>query len=133
MVVHAELLTNGGFESEANIGSGIRGDSGCSALSGSQIPGWTIASSHAGTVHNTDLYPTISGICGINMDGEGQGGGNAILHQDFASSRGDVAGGPGVDRRTYGLTQVRTPVRNPAMLNGAGRALARRPPSCGRT
>jgi hypothetical protein len=84
----AELLTNGGFESEPNFGSGISGDSGYSALTGSQIPGWTIASGHAATVHNTAIYPFISGNYSINMDGEGFMGHNADLYQDFATGLG---------------------------------------------
>ncbi len=80
-----ELLTNGGFEDEPNFGMGISGDAGYSALTGSQIPGWTIVANHAATVHNTALYPTISGNYSINMDGEGFMSHNADLYQDFAS------------------------------------------------
>lgn len=84
----ANLLTNGNFESMPNFGSGVSGDSGYSALTGSQIPGWTIASGRAATVHNTVLYPTISGAYSINMDGEGFGGNNADLSQSFTSILG---------------------------------------------
>lgn len=84
----ANLLTNGGFESQPNFGSGVSGDAGYSALTGSQIPGWTIAAGHAATVHNTVLYPFISGSYSINMDGEGFGGGNANLYQDVATTLG---------------------------------------------
>ena len=81
----AELLTNGGFEDEPNFGMGVSGDPGYSALTGNQIPGWTIVADHAATVHNTVLYPTISGGYSINTDGEGFMGHNADLYQDFAS------------------------------------------------
>lgn len=84
----AEVLVNGGFESEPNFGMGVSGDGGYSALTGSQIPGWTIESGHAATVHNTAFYPFISGNFSINMDGEGFNGQNANLYQDFASSLG---------------------------------------------
>ncbi len=86
----AEVLVNGGFESQPNFGAGVGGDAGFSALTGSQIPGWTIATGHAATVHNTVLYPTIAGGYSVNMDGEGFGGRNASLYQDFASAIGNV-------------------------------------------
>ena len=79
---------NGGFENEPNFGNGVSGDGGYSALTGSQIPGWTIEPGHAATVHNTAFYPFISGNFSINMDGEGFNGQNANLYQDFASSLG---------------------------------------------
>lgn len=79
----ANLLVNGDFETMPNFGMGVSGDSGYSALTGSQIPGWTIESGHAATVHNTNLYPTISGTYSVNMDGEGFNGVNADLYQDF--------------------------------------------------
>ena len=85
---HANSLVNGGFESQPNFGAGISGDSGYSALTGAQIPGWTIEAGHAATVHNTVIYPFISGSYSINMDGEGYLGRNANLYQDFASSSG---------------------------------------------
>ncbi|MBI1331401.1 MAG: DUF642 domain-containing protein [Armatimonadetes bacterium] len=86
----AELLTNGDFESMPNWGMGVLGDSGYTALTGSQIPGWTIEAGHAATVHNTNLYPTISGTYSINMDGEGYNGVNANLYQDFMVGNGDA-------------------------------------------
>jgi hypothetical protein len=79
----ANLLVNGDFESMPNFGSGVSNDSGFSALTGAQIPGWTIEAGHAATVHNTNLYPTISGTYSVNMDGEGFNGVNANLFQDF--------------------------------------------------
>ncbi|MFT3685169.1 MAG: DUF642 domain-containing protein [Phycisphaerales bacterium] len=85
----ADLLVNGNFENMPNFGAGISGDAGYSALTGNQIPGWTIEASHAATVHNTVLYPTISGGYSINMDGEGHFGNNANLYQDFASTLGN--------------------------------------------
>lgn len=84
----AELLVNGGFESQPNFGNGVSGDPGYSALTGSQIPGWTIEPGHAITVHNTVMYPTISGNYSLNMDGEGWGGVNGNIYQDFASVDG---------------------------------------------
>lgn len=83
-----EVLVNGGFESEPNFGMGVSGDGGYSALTGSQIPGWTIEPGHAATVHNTAFYPFISGNFSINMDGEGFNGQNANLYQDFATNLG---------------------------------------------
>lgn len=83
--VQADILTNGDFESQPSWGAGISGDAGYSLLSGLQIPGWTIARGHGVTVHNTVLYPTISGAYSINIDGEGYGGVNADLWQDFRS------------------------------------------------
>ena len=88
LVASANLLTNGDFESQPNWGLGLSGDAGFSALTGTQIPGWTIEANHAATVHNTVLYPTISGAYSINMDGEGFFGNNANLYQDFATTSG---------------------------------------------
>lgn len=82
-VSQANLLVNGDFENMPNFGSGVSNDAGYSALTGTQIPGWTIETGHAATVHNTVLYPTISGGFSINMDGEGFNGVNADLFQDF--------------------------------------------------
>jgi hypothetical protein len=90
----ANLLTNGGFEDEPNWGAsngtgcGSSGDTGCSALSGSQLPGWTIESGHLVTVHVAGVYPTISGTYSVNTDGEGFGGVNSDFFQDFASATG---------------------------------------------
>lgn len=90
----ANVLVNGDLENEPNWGAsngtscGTGGDTGCSALIGSQLPGWTIEPSHAVTVHIASSYPTISGTYSINMDGEGLNGHNANFYQDFASSGG---------------------------------------------
>jgi len=91
-IASANVLINGDFESQPNFGNGIGGNAGFSLLTGDQIPGWTIAPGSAATVHNTLLYPTISGNYSLNMDGEGFNGGNTIIYQDFAS----LAGGAGV-------------------------------------
>lgn len=90
----ANLITNGDFENQPAWGAGISGDAGYTLVSGAQIPGWTIARGHAVTVHNTALYPTISGSYSINLDGEGFAGGNADLSQDF----------PSIPCGTYALT-----------------------------
>ena len=93
-VASANLLVNGDLENEPNWGAsngtgcGSGGDTGCSALTGSQLPGWTIEPGHAVTVHIAGTYPTISGTYSINMDGEGLNSHNANFHQDFASSNG---------------------------------------------
>jgi hypothetical protein len=90
----ANVLINGDFENEPNWGAsngtgcGSGGDTGCSALIGSQLPGWTIEPGHAVTVHITGSYPTISGKYSINTDGEGHNSHNANFYQDFASSSG---------------------------------------------
>ncbi len=81
-----ELLTNGGFENEPNYG--INGDGGFTLLTGNQIPGWTIVPGHGVTVHNTTLYPTISGNYSVNTDGEGFNGHNADFYQDFSTTSG---------------------------------------------
>lgn len=85
---HANVLVNGGFDSEPNYGSGVVNGVGFSALTGSQIPGWTIEAGHAVTIHDTSTYPFITGPYSVNMDGEGFGGGNANFYQDFASVAG---------------------------------------------
>ncbi len=88
----ANVLFNGAFELQPNFGSGIGGNAGFSLLTGSQIPGWTITAGHGATVHNTLLYPTISGNYSVNMDAEGYNGVNASIYQDFAS----INGGAGI-------------------------------------
>jgi len=80
------LIVNGGFESEPNFG--VNGDSGYTALTGAQIPGWTIVSGHAVTVHSTNLYPYITGSFSVNTYGEGINGHNADFYQDFATTNG---------------------------------------------
>jgi hypothetical protein len=84
----ANLLVNGGFDSEPNYGSGVVNGVGFSALTGSQIPGWTIEPGHAVTIHDTSTYPFITSPFSVNTDGEGFGGQNANFYQDFASVAG---------------------------------------------
>lgn len=89
----ANVLVNGGFEDMPNWGASNGSACGganttCSALSGSQLPGWTIESGHLVTVHVAGIYPTVSGIYSINTDGEGFGGANADFYQDFPSVPG---------------------------------------------
>jgi len=85
---HANVLVNGGFDSEPSYGSGVVNGVGFSALTGSQIPGWTIEPGHAVTIHDTSTYPFISGPYSVNTDGEGFNSHNANLYQDFASVAG---------------------------------------------
>ncbi|MGE4403715.1 MAG: DUF642 domain-containing protein [Desulfobulbus sp.] len=87
-VANANLLVNGDFENEPNWGKGILGDNGFTALTGTQLPGWTIMAGYAVTIHNTKIYPTISGEYSVNTDGEGYGGHNASLYQDFSTTNG---------------------------------------------
>jgi hypothetical protein len=84
----AELIVNGGFENEPNYTSYQRESGNFSLLAGSTIPGWTIETDHAVTMHVTGHYPTISGGYSVNMDGEGANGHNANLYQDFATVSG---------------------------------------------
>ena len=80
------LLVNGDFESEPNWGGGVSYDGGETALIGSQLPGWTIETNHAVTIHiSPGPYLTISSIYSANSDGEGYDGNNANFYQDFAS------------------------------------------------
>lgn len=89
MQAHAEnLLVNGDFESTLDWNAGISHDGGYSAFTGSQIPGWTIETGHAVTIHNNSAYPYISGAYSVNTDGEGYNQHNANLYQDFASNSG---------------------------------------------
>ena len=87
-IASANLLVNGGFDSEPNYGSGVVNGVGFSALTGSQIPGWTIEPGHAVTIHDTSTYPFITGPFSVNTDGEGFNGHNANLYQDFPSTAG---------------------------------------------
>lgn len=84
----ANLIVNGDFESQPNYG--INGNGGYTSLIGNEMPGWTINSGHAVTVHNTSQYPTISGIYSVNVDGEGINGHNADFYQDFATTSGSL-------------------------------------------
>jgi len=86
--VDPNLLVNGDFESQPFWGQGISGNAGYTALTGSQMPGWTIEANHAVTIHNTASYPTIAGGYSVNMDGEGHFGNNGNFFQDFASGAG---------------------------------------------
>ncbi len=84
----AELLINGGFEDQPYFGLGSAGnDSGYSGLVNGQLPGWTIVADHAVTIHNTAVYPHITGYS-VNLDGEGYHGNNADFYQDVQSLAG---------------------------------------------
>lgn len=86
-----EILVNGGFENEPNYGLNTADStsySGYTVFTGNGIPGWTIAANHAATIHNTSVYPTISGNYSLNTDGEGSFGNNVLIYQDFASTSG---------------------------------------------
>jgi uncharacterized repeat protein (TIGR03803 family) len=83
------LLVNGGFENEPNWGGGVGSDGSYTAFIGNQIPGWTIETNHAVTIHiSPGSYLTISGNYSANTDGEGYNGHNANFYQDFASQSG---------------------------------------------
>ncbi len=85
-VASAGVIINGDFEMQPNFGSGtVINGAGYSGMTGLQIPGWTIKSGHAATVHDTSTYPFISGSYSINLDGEGFNGSNADMYQDFTS------------------------------------------------
>ncbi len=86
----ANLLVNGNFESEPNWGStAIYYDGSATALTGAQIPGWTIAPGHAATVHiSPGAYPVIDGSYSVNTDGEGYNGNNTDMYQNFATQSG---------------------------------------------
>jgi formylglycine-generating enzyme required for sulfatase activity len=88
----SNILVNGNFENEPNFGNGVVNSPYVSALTGSQIPGWTIATSHAATIHSccSPLAFTISGQYSLNTDGEGYDGNNALVYQDFSSAAGQV-------------------------------------------
>jgi hypothetical protein len=82
------ILVNGGFESEPNFGGGVSHDGGYTALTGSDLPGWTIEPGHGVTIHSTAAYPFITGSYSVNLDGEGYNGHNANFYQDFSSISG---------------------------------------------
>ena len=82
---NANVLVNGDFENMPNWGMGVSGDSWYTLLIGSAIPGWTIEAGHGATIHNTAMYPYISGSYSLNTDGEGWSGHNVDMYQDFAS------------------------------------------------
>lgn len=83
----ANLLVNGDFESMPNWNNGIAGDGSYTLFVGGSIPGWTIESGYAATIHNNG-YPTISGTYSLNTDGEGFNGHNVNIYQLFASTSG---------------------------------------------
>ena len=69
-VLAVEMLSNGGFENEPNWNMGAVGnDVAYSAFITNQIPGWTIETGHAVTVHNTVAYPYITAQYSANLDG----------------------------------------------------------------
>lgn len=82
----AELLINGDFENQPNFAPA---SSSWVALTGNQIPGWTIAQDHYATVHRAGAEQTIAGKYSVNTDGEGRNGNNIYMYQDFGSSLGD--------------------------------------------
>jgi hypothetical protein len=93
--VHADLLVNGGFEYEPNINGGngaFAGDGGFELMTGSAIPGWTIAPGYAATIHFPSYlnYEIIDGNYSLNTDGEGYNGNNTLIYQDFASTAGQT-------------------------------------------
>lgn len=87
---NADLLTNGNFESMPNWNMGIAGDGSYTLLTGNSIPGWTIEANHGATIHNTGLYPYISGQYSLNTDGEGWNGHNVDMYQDFTATAAQV-------------------------------------------
>ncbi|MFO0858151.1 MAG: DUF642 domain-containing protein [Phycisphaerales bacterium] len=87
---NANLIVNGGFEDMPNWNNGIGGDGAYTLFVGNSIPGWTIASGRGATIHNTNVYPTISGTYSLNTDGEGFNGHNVDIYQDFASANGQA-------------------------------------------
>jgi len=98
----SNLLVNGDFESEPNWGGGVSHDGGYTALTGSQVPGWTIEPGHAVTIHTSPgPYLVISNSFSANTDGEGWNGHNANLYQDF-SSAADVSYALNFDWQSWG-------------------------------
>lgn len=83
-----QLLVNGDFEQMPNWNNGLGGDGSYTFFTGTSIPGWTIATNHAATVHNTNTYPFISGTYSVNTDGEGWNGNNIDMWQDFNTVSG---------------------------------------------
>lgn len=87
---NADLLTNGNFESMPNWNMGIAGDGAYTLFTGNAIPGWTIETGYAVTIHNTAAYPFISGQYSMNTDAEGYNGHNANIYQDFTAAAASV-------------------------------------------
>jgi hypothetical protein len=84
-----EVLINGGFEDEPQASNPAVENGGFLLLTGNEVPGWTIAAGHYGTFHeNPGPYPTISGAYSLNTDGEGIGGNNVDIYQDFSTANG---------------------------------------------
>src|SRR5580700_6920848 len=86
-----EVLVNGGFEDEpeASNPNSPPQENGFLWLSGTQVPGWTIAPGHMATMHeNPGPWPTISGAYSLNTDGEGANGHNVDIYQDFGTVNG---------------------------------------------
>jgi hypothetical protein len=111
----ANLMVNGDFESEPNWGGGVSGDGGYTALTGSQVPGWTIEPGHAVTIHiSPGPYLVISNSFSANTDGEGWNGHNANLYQDF-SSAADVSYALDFDWQSWG--HIDTPTANPLKIS----------------
>jgi autotransporter-associated beta strand protein len=88
----SNVLVNGDFEDEPDWGKGIMNNSGMTALTGNELPGWTIETNHAVTIHLAPdaggSYLTITnagGMYSANTDGEGYHGNNADFYQDFNS------------------------------------------------
>jgi hypothetical protein len=82
-----EILVNGGFE---NVTGGVP-NYGYILVSGNDLPGWTIAPGHYGTLHeNPGPWPTITGSYSLNTDGEGTNGNNVDIYQDFSTNAGDL-------------------------------------------
>lgn len=84
----AELLVNGDFEDEPNWHNGVSQDNSSTAMTTNQIPGWTIESGCAVTVHRCCNYLVISGTYSVNTDGEGWNGHNGNFYQDFSTVAG---------------------------------------------
>jgi hypothetical protein len=83
------ILVNGGFENEPQASNSAVQGPGYLLLTGSDVPGWTIAAGHYGTFHeNPGPWPTISGAYSLNTDGEGTGGNNVDIYQDFSTANG---------------------------------------------
>jgi hypothetical protein len=84
-----EVLINGGFENEPQASNPAVQNFGFLLLTGSDVPGWTIATGHYATMHeNPGPWPTITGAYSLNTDGEGTGGNNVDIYQDFSTANG---------------------------------------------
>ena len=109
------LLANGDFESEPNWGNGVSQDGVYTALTGSQIPGWTIEPSHAVTIHiSSGPYLVISNSFSANTDGEGYNGHNANFYQNFGTTA-DVSYTLDFDWQSWGYDTA--PTANPLKIS----------------